>query len=175
MMGAVLAGGRSSRFGSDKALAEIDGLTLLDRAISALGCWCETVVIVGGNRPEYPSVPDWPAPDMGPLGGIAAALRFATEQGHREVLTCGVDSVNFPSDLRDLLRPAPAYLEDQPVVGLWPTAASDIISDILAGSGRHSMRAFAHSIGARSVRSAHRPANINTLTDLAELEKRHGL
>ena len=175
MMGAVLAGGQSSRFGSDKALAEIDGVSLLDRARSALGGWCETVVVVGGNRPEVPSFPDWPAPGMGPLGGIAAALRLATEQGHREVLTCGVDSVGLPGDLPGLLRPAPAYLEDQPVVGLWPIAASDIIADILKGSGRRSMRAFAHMLGARSVRSAHRPANVNTPADLAELEKRHGL
>src|SRR3546814_3555756 len=35
-LGAVLAGGRSSRFGSDKALAMLGGRTLLDHAQAAL-------------------------------------------------------------------------------------------------------------------------------------------
>src|SRR5687768_5356431 len=47
ILGAVLAGGQSSRFGSDKALAELDGRTLIARAVDALAGWCEYVVAVG--------------------------------------------------------------------------------------------------------------------------------
>ena len=35
ILGVVLAGGKSTRFGSDKALAELGGRTLLARAVDA--------------------------------------------------------------------------------------------------------------------------------------------
>ena len=47
ILGVVLAGGQSSRFGSDKALAELGGRTLLARAIDALATCCDHVVVAG--------------------------------------------------------------------------------------------------------------------------------
>jgi molybdenum cofactor guanylyltransferase len=112
---------------------------------------------------------------MGPLGGIAAALHLARDEGYQAVLTCGVDSAELPEGLPDLFTPAPAYLADQPVIGLWPTTALEAIGTILTGEGKHSMRQFAEAIGARPVQMAVKPANINTPADLAELETRNGL
>jgi molybdopterin-guanine dinucleotide biosynthesis protein A len=175
MMGAVLAGGQSRRFGSDKALAELGGVPLIERAVVALAQWCDEVVIVGGNRPGHPALADWPTPGLGPLGGMAAALRHAGARGHAEVLTCGVDSLGLPADLPQCLSPAPAYLADQPVIGLWPASAFGTIASVLNGPKPHAMRTFAQAIGARALDLAAPPANINTPDDLAELEKRHGL
>ena len=75
----------------------------------------------------------------------------------------------------DLLSPAPAFLADQPVVGLWPAGAVEAIEAILTGDGRHSMLQFAEAIGARAVKTGSGSDNINTQADLAALEKRHGL
>ena len=175
ILGAVLAGGRASRFGSDKALAEIGGQSLLSLAIEALRQSCHRVVVAGRDAAPVDTIPDWPAPDMGPLAGIAAALRYAEEVGADTVLTCGVDSVGLPPDLDRLLAPAPAYLAGQPVVGLWPASSARAVEAILASDGRHSMLAFAHAIGARSVNLDANPANINTPADLAAAESRHGL
>ena len=175
ILGAVLAGGQSSRFGADKALAEFDGHTLIARAVDALSGWCEHVVVIGRETAPAPTLPDWPGPNMGPLAGIAAALHLARDEGHDLVLTCGVDSLDLPENLPDLLSPAPAYLVTQPVIGLWPASAAKAIEAILAGDGRHSMLRFAETIGARAVKAPADPANINTPADLAALEKRHGL
>ena len=175
ILGCVLAGGQSTRFGSDKALAELDGHTLIARAVDSLSGWCEYVVVVGRELAPAPTLPDWPRPHMGPLAGIAAALHLARDEGYEAVLTCGVDSAVLPEDLPGLLTPAPAYLADQPVIGLWPASALAAIETILTSEGRHSMRQFAEAIGARAVQSAAKAANINTPADLAELEKRHGL
>src|SRR3546814_7027451 len=60
LLGAVLAGGRSSRFGSDKALAMLDGRTLLDHAAAALGAHVETVVICGRHVPGMTGLADRP-------------------------------------------------------------------------------------------------------------------
>ncbi|MCB2046894.1 MAG: molybdenum cofactor guanylyltransferase [Novosphingobium sp.] len=175
ILGCVLAGGRSSRFGSDKALAELHGHTLLARAVDALSGWCEYVVVAGRETAPAPTVPDWPAPGSGPLGGIAAALHHARDEGYEAVLTIGVDSIGLPENLSDLLAPGPAFLESQPVVGLWPASAVEAIEAVLTGEGRHSMLAFAEAIGARPVKLAAKPANINTPADLAAAEKRRDL
>lgn len=175
MLGAVLAGGQSSRFGSDKALAVLDGETLLARAIAALSRWCDLVVVVGRDNASVATIADWPGPGMGPLGGIAAALRHAGHSGCTEVLTIGVDCAGLPDDLPALLGPAPAYAASQPVIGRWPASAAGEVEAILAGTGKHSLRALAERLGARAVQLPCDPANINTPADLAELEKRHGL
>jgi molybdopterin-guanine dinucleotide biosynthesis protein A len=174
ILGAVLAGGLSSRFGSDKALAEFRGQTLLAHAVDTLSGWCEHVIVVGRATAPAPTLPDWPRPGMGPLGGIAAALHHVRDEGYDFLLTCGVDSLALPDDLPDLLAPAPAFLEAQPIIGLWPASAVKAVEDILHSAGPHSLKRLAATIGARAVKSAADPANINTQADLAALERRMG-
>jgi molybdopterin-guanine dinucleotide biosynthesis protein A len=175
ILGCVLAGGLSTRFGSDKALAELGGHTLLARAVDTLSGWCEYVVVVGRETAPAPTLPDWPRPGMGPLAGIAAALHLARDENYEAVLTCGVDSASLPENLLELLAPAPAYVVGQPVIGLWPAGAVKAIEKILTSDGRHSMLQFAEALGARAVKSAANPANINTPADLAALERSRGL
>ena len=175
ILGVVLAGGQSTRFGSDKALAELGGRTLLARAFDTLTGYCELVVIAGRERGPGHCIPDWPHPGMGPLAGVAAGLRLAQDDDYESVLTLGVDSVSLPENLLDLLSPAPAYLADQPVVGHWPAGAAGELERILEGSGKHSMRAFAETVNARAVKTAAVSANINTPADLTAAERRHGI
>ena len=172
ILGVVLAGGQSSRFGSDKALAQLDGRPLIELAVESLAQWCGHVVIVGRESGPAPCLPDWPRPGMGPLGGLAAALRFAEDEGYAAVLSCGVDSPGLPDDLPALLSPAPAYFADQPVIGLWPSSSAGVIAEILEGNGRHSMRAFAEAMQARAIAPPSPLANVNQPADLAALKVR---
>ncbi len=167
ILGAVLAGGLSSRFGSDKALARLGGISLIERAVAMLDRWCGQVIAVGRTNAPVPCVPDWPGPGLGPLGGIAGALRHGSENGFSAVITCGVDSLGLPDDLPDLLMPAPAYVADQPVIGLWPVSALGAVETILRGTGKHSMWALAEAVGARAVTLAAPTLNVNTPGDLA--------
>lgn len=169
ILGAILAGGQSSRFGSDKALALLHGERLIDLARTVLGAQCDAVAVIGRDG----GAPDWPAPGLGPLGGVAGALRHARDHGHDAVLTCGVDSVGLPGDLIERLTPAPAYVAGQPVIGLWPVTALPTLEARLTGSASHAMRAFAEEIGARAIDLP--LANINTRADLAALEQQDGL
>ncbi|MFA7596021.1 MAG: molybdenum cofactor guanylyltransferase [Novosphingobium sp.] len=172
ILGLVLAGGRSSRFGSDKALAELNGQTLISRAIENLSGWCEQVIIAGRETGPAPCIPDWPRPGMGPLAGLAAGLHHARDAGFEAVLSCGVDSVDLPEDLPLLLDPAPACVASQPIIGLWPTGAAPVLERILSGNGKHSLHVFAQSIGARCVELAQPPGNVNTPADLAAIGQR---
>lgn len=172
ILGAVLAGGLSSRFGSDKALAEFDGHTLISLAVDALSGWSEKVVVVGRETAPAPTLPDWPRSGMGPLGGLAAALRMAQDEGYEAVLTCGVDAVALPENLPALLGPAPAYLAQQPVIGIWPVSATAVLEALLHSEESHSMRRFAELAQARRVEIPETIANINTPGDLAALDAR---
>ncbi len=179
ILGCVLAGGQSTRFGRDKALAQLGNTTLLAQAVAQLAQWCDAVVVVGRREAPALTLPDWPGSGLGPLGGIAAALRHAEKEGFGAVLTVGVDSLGLPPNLPELLSPAPAFLAGQPVIGLWSdrdggvAGAARAVEAILAGTGRHSMRAFAEALGARAVPLDVAPANINTPADLALWRQQH--
>lgn len=174
ILGVVLAGGQSSRFGSDKADARLGSSTLLELTVDQLRAICDDVVVAGRDRANVPVLADWPRPGMGPLGGIAAGLRYAAENRFQAILSSGVDSIALPENLIAMLSPAPAFLKNQPVIGHWPTKARDALEMLLMTDSRHSMRAFADAIEARAVEINDHPANINTPADLANAEKRYG-
>lgn len=77
--GAVLAGGRSRRFGSDKARHPYHGRTLLEHALAALDGADEKLVVSGDARAEAPvrAVGDL-RPGFGALSGLHAALAHAS-------------------------------------------------------------------------------------------------
>lgn len=77
--GVVLAGGRSSRFGRDKALLELDGEPLLSRAARILSEVAAELLVMGPPEraalaPDARILPD-ERPGDGPLPALAAALR----------------------------------------------------------------------------------------------------
>lgn len=100
--GFVLAGGQSSRMGSDKALVAFAGRPLIAHAIETLSDAGLTVAIAGA-RPELestlaahaPVVRD-PQPGLGPLAGICAALEAAPS---RSVVLLPVDLPLLPASL----------------------------------------------------------------------------
>jgi molybdenum cofactor guanylyltransferase len=72
----VLTGGKSTRMGTNKAFVQLDGPTLVERALGVLRS-VTTEVRIAGDPAIYgslaPCVPDL-YPNCGPLGGIHAAL-----------------------------------------------------------------------------------------------------
>lgn len=74
VLGVVLAGGESLRMGGDKALLELDGVSLVERAVRRLAAICAHVVLADGGREILPgtaSVAD--GPGRGPAAGILGA------------------------------------------------------------------------------------------------------
>jgi molybdopterin-guanine dinucleotide biosynthesis protein A len=70
----VLAGGKSSRMGRDKAALSLDGQTLLERTKELAKGVAERVRIVGPRSVYGVDAIEDVYPDCGPLGGIHAAL-----------------------------------------------------------------------------------------------------
>src|SRR5690242_11391974 len=81
MAGFVLAGGKSSRMGTDKAFLEFHGQILLSRAMNLIRGICPDVHVVGPKNKfqQFGPVVEDLYPDRGPLGGIHAALSTSTK------------------------------------------------------------------------------------------------
>ena len=174
LLGAVLAGGRSSRFGSDKALALMpDGRMLIDHAVAAIAPHVETVVVCGRTVEGMTSLSDRPAPDMGPLGGLNAALHHARDEGYDAVLTTGCDMPVYPAALVEALAGEDAaVLKGQQLAGFWPAGLADELDAHLAEENSRSIYGWLERIGARIVERADIVLpNINRPQDLAGLPK----
>ncbi len=78
----VLAGGQSSRMGADKAFVQLDGQSLLIRALNLATSVAPKVRILGSKSKlgSYGEVVEDEFPDHGPLGGIHAALRNSSSE-----------------------------------------------------------------------------------------------
>jgi molybdenum cofactor guanylyltransferase len=153
--GIVLAGGRSSRFGSDKLMATSAGRPLLLRPVEALLQVCDDVIVVrrpGAGRDDLPPgvrVANDPTEGEGPLAGLHTGLMAAVRSDVavvaggdmpllqppvlREMLAvlddAGVDAVLLADG--DRPRPLPA------VTRTWP--AADMTHALLHG-GRRRLR-----------------------------------
>ena len=84
MTAIILAGGKSRRMGTDKALLEIEGISLLNKAIQLCEQVCDTIIISSNHSGHkvfgYPVVADEIA-NCGPLGGIYSCLRKSQTLG----------------------------------------------------------------------------------------------
>jgi molybdopterin-guanine dinucleotide biosynthesis protein A len=78
----VLAGGKSTRMGADKAFVMLEGRTLLARALELARAVTDNVSIVGDRAKftAFAQVVEDVFPGCGPLGGIHAALRASSAE-----------------------------------------------------------------------------------------------
>jgi molybdenum cofactor guanylyltransferase len=166
LLGAIIAGGGSRRFGGDKAAAMLNGKALIDHVRDALPSQADAVVVCGREWPGMVSVADRPAIDMGPLGGLCAALHYAADNGFDAVLSAGCDVLPVP-DLRALVGPGAAAVKNHWLFGYWPTTLASQLDHHLATQTDRSMRQWITVSGARDVECGTAFHNLNTRDDFA--------
>ena len=171
--GVVLAGGQSTRFGSDKAEQHFRGRRLIDWSLAALAPYAEILFVAGRDYPPYASVADRPRPGLGPLGGIAGALAAAQGKDCTHLLSLPCDTPLLPDGLLAALRGHAdgAYVASCPVIGLWPTRLAGSLEQHLANDGPRAIRAWAEAAGIAPLDGFPPIANVNSVADLADLAK----
>lgn len=162
-LGAIIAGGKATRFGGDKGAALLNGKALIDHVADALRPQCDDVIICGREWPGIESHADQPAPDMGPLGGLNAALHVAQQKGFDVVLTAGCDGLPVP--LFDESEQGPCVIAGHYLFGCWPSSLADELGDHLAKQENHSVRHWIALCGARQIESGLEFHNLNSLAD----------
>ena len=171
----VLAGGRSSRFGSDKLAVSVDGRTILERAIDAAWAVADEVVVVmaadgvppSALRPGVRVIRD-PGPFEGPLVAIASGLGALSTD--RVLIVAGDMPWLVPAVLRHLVDAlhdeglAATILETDGRAQLLPTAVRKAAAASAAGrlidGGERRLGALLEAL-----RPAHVPAAIWRVDD----------
>ncbi len=141
----ILAGGKSSRFGSDKANFLYRGKTLLSLVAKSLKSVASHMVVVAGEKDKYQeqgfvTIPDL-QPGKGPLAGIFAACHHADQQLQASwILVTSCDLVGLdPAWIEDLLvARSPAYqaivfkdVEAEPFPALYETGIKEIAEQLI--------------------------------------------
>ena len=110
--GFVLAGGRSSRMGRDKALLPLDGSTLLEQVAARVRAAAGSVTLIG--PPERYSSLGLPVAadlieDCGPIGGVYTALKISSAPWNL-IVACDMPAVTtgFLAGLLEAARGADA-------------------------------------------------------------------
>lgn len=101
----ILAGGKSSRMGSNKSFVTLGGKPLLEAIADNMSNWFGSEPLLVTNTPEDYAYLRLPMTDdiykgMGPLGGIHAALRW-TSKSH--IFVCGCDMPFIAKELIEYL------------------------------------------------------------------------
>jgi molybdopterin-guanine dinucleotide biosynthesis protein A len=159
LAGYVQAGGASSRFGSDKALAELGGQPMLLRMTALVASVAgSTSVVAPAGRYEglgVNVVPDrWPG--AGPLGGIVTALLHTAETAPdcpwNLIVGCDLPflTVEWLAFLADCARRSPAQVllplspeGAEPLCACYRTSAAPALQAALATGERKIMKALA--------------------------------
>lgn len=171
VLGAILAGGQSRRFGGDKGAALLGGRALIDHVADGLRPQVDALVISGRDWPGIAGLADRPGPGLGPLGGLNAALHAAQQKGFGAVLTAGCDVLPVPEAA---LAPG-EVIDGHWLTGLWPAALAGRLDAYLAGTGDRSLRGWIAASGMRPVTRATVFHNLNTRSDLAHYAQARGL
>lgn len=173
ILGAVLAGGHSSRFGSDKAYAMLHGRPLIEHAIECLRAHTQLVVVCGRQVAMEHCLKDRPKSGLGPLGGLNAALHYAAGQGYDGVLSIGCDMPLLPDEIADkLLGCGAAVVSSQHLIGHWPVALAPHLAAHLHQAKDRSIRKWLEHIQPRHISLSGKVIpNINTLSDLESISQ----
>jgi molybdenum cofactor guanylyltransferase len=168
LTGVLLVGGDSTRFGSPKALAELDGRTLVEIAWATLA-FCDERLAVGkaADRLELPfTVVDDGTDVRAPIAGVVAGLRAAAND------VCVVLPVDLPRIRReDLVSLADACLDAAvpqtgPLPGAYRRSTLPVLERRLA-AGELALHAALDELDVRVVRlPTESLANVNSPDDL---------
>jgi molybdenum cofactor guanylyltransferase len=148
--GFVLAGGKSTRMGSDKAFVMLDGRTLLERALELTRSVANDVRVVGETEKFAALAPvvEDVFRECGPLGGIHAALRASAAELN---LMLAVDVPFVPAALlrylvarargSDAIATVPRAAGWQPLCAVYRREFGDVAEKALR-SGRYRINAL---------------------------------
>jgi molybdopterin-guanine dinucleotide biosynthesis protein A len=136
----IISGGKSSRMGTDKALLEIGGKTMIEQIVAqTTGLGGEQIVIT--NTPERYAFLNLPMfvdvlPNKGALGGLYTAIHSAS-QPYALTLACDMPFVNQPL-LKHMLSLMPDFDAVIPRLAPTPTPSLPRAELRRTGEGVHS-------------------------------------
>jgi molybdopterin-guanine dinucleotide biosynthesis protein A len=192
VLGLILAGGLGRRMGgASKAMLDLGGVRLIDRAICVAQAQCQSVAInLHDATPEaqapfaplgLPLLTDALPGHAGPLAGVLAGLDYAEENGIHTLLSLPCDCPFLPDDLVARLYEAAQKSASglacgasggriHHIVALWPTRLREKLRRAMVDEGLRKVGQFQQETGCAQVEWFFRLRdpffNVNTPEDL---------
>jgi molybdopterin-guanine dinucleotide biosynthesis protein A len=138
---AIIAGGKSSRFGEPKQLAKLGDKRFIDLAIETSGQISKDIMLICSNEnwavPGQISVYHDLFPDSGPLSGIYTAMQYS-KYPWIAILPCdmplllpGIYRILYQNKILNRPVVASTPKEIEPLVALWPKSQSLAVKELL--------------------------------------------
>jgi molybdopterin-guanine dinucleotide biosynthesis protein A len=187
ILGAVLAGGKSRRFGEDKSQVKLGGKLLIDYILSEIIDEFNEVLVVSNNLIEFKQsekislIKDFKK-DLGPLGGVLTAMKWVKDNNkdYQWISTFPVDTPFFKNQiLKDFFKKINMkegklfFINSNDtrhnIFGLWSLDLMDKLEEDL-DKGERKVEVWANSIGVKNINMKFENKdpffNINTKEDL---------
>lgn len=190
LFGGVLIGGGSTRMGRPKSLLTYQGVSFVERVVTALRPSVDELVLLGdGPLPDLPA-PLRPVPDApglrGPLAGILAALRSDRRAGW-VIAACDLPLLRTEAVMwllqqrgpgRRAILPCLTADRVEPLLAVYEADALLLVEELVAeGSQAPHRLAGRPGVYSPMVPANLRPCwtNINTPAELDRVERENGL
>ena len=192
ILGVVLAGGKSQRFGEDKSQVKLGDKLLIDYILSEIIDEFNEVLVVSNNLIEFKQsekislIKDFKK-DLGPLGGVLTAMKWVKDNNkdYQWISTFPVDTPFFKNEiLKDFLKRI--NIEEgklffinsndtrHNIFGLWSLDLMDKLREDL-DKGERKVEVWANSIGVKNINMKFENKdpffNINTKEDLKKAKE----
>ena len=192
ILGTVLAGGKSQRFGEDKSQVKLAGKLLIDHMLTEIIDEFKELLIVSNNKisfhnSEKISIIEDYEKGLGPLGGVLSAMKWIKEnqKDYKWIATFPVDTPFFKRQmLKDFIQNINFNESDlffiksnntrHNIFGLWSINLLDKLEKDL-NNGERKVELWANNTGVKIINmefSNNDPFfNINTKEDLKKAEE----
>ena len=189
ILGVVLAGGKSKRFGEDKSKAKLNGKILLEHTLEKIKSKFKTIVIVSNNvnLKNHIIIKDCIDGQLGPLVGVLSAMKWIKENNHsfKWIATFPCDTPFFSNSLIDkfiestksndsLLYFAKSEKKRHNIFGLWSLDLIEILEKDIKNNFRK-VELWADKVGYENINineeKFDRFLNINTKKDLEKAKE----
>ena len=187
ILGTVLAGGKSQRFGEDKSQVKLGDKLLIDYILSEIIDEFNEVLVVSNNLIDFKQsekislIKDFKK-DLGPLGGVLTAMKWVKDNNkdYQWISTFPVDTPFFKNQiLKDFFKKINMkegklfFINSNDtrhnIFGLWSLDLMDKLREDL-DKGERKVEVWANSIGVKNINMKFENKdpffNINTKEDL---------
>ena len=194
ILGVVLAGGRSKRFGNDKTIAKLGNKTLLDHTIEKIEKNFHEILIVSNNekldfsKKNIFSTKDLIEGYLGPLVGVLTAMVWIekNKKNYNWIATFPCDTPFFDENLVNEIKNFPKKSEKKlfflksgsrrhNIFGLWSLDLKDALYKDLK-NGHRKVEEWADKVGPEIIEindeKDYNFLNINTKEDLEEAKNK---
>ena len=194
ILGVILAGGKSSRFGSNKADAHLGDKTLLEHTISKVEKNFLEVLIVSNkesikiNKKNVFLVKDFIKGQLGPLIGILSAMKWIEQYNkkYKWIATFPCDTPFFDDSIIEKLKNCSLsndhllfFLNSRKkrhnIFGLWSLKLINILEEDIRSNNFRKVELWADKMGVQKIEvnteRFNKFLNINTLDDLEDTKK----